>query len=45
MSGGGSEAGVKGDQQVVGAGRIGCEGDEDGGLVGGMYGGGVGDRD
>ena len=34
MSGGGSEAWVKGDQAVVGAGRIGCGGDADGSLGG-----------
>ena len=36
MSGGGEEAGVKDDQAVVGAGRTGFGGDEDGGLGGGM---------
>ena len=40
--GGGAEAGVKGDQAVVGAGRIGCGGDADGGSVGGTDGGGGG---
>ena len=32
VSGGGSEAGVKGDQEMLGSGHIGCGGDEDGGL-------------
>ena len=36
----GAEAGVKGDQAVVGAGRNVCGGDADGGLVGRTYGGG-----
>ena len=43
MSGGGVEAGVKGDQAVVGAGRIGCGGDTDGISEGGTDGGGGGD--
>ena len=36
MSGGGSEAGAKGIQSVVGEGRIGLGWDEDGGSGGGM---------
>ena len=35
MSGGGAEAGVKGDQSVVGAGQLGLGGDADDVLVGG----------
>ena len=42
MSGGGAEAGVKGDQAVVGSGRIGCGGDVDGASGGRTYGGGGG---
>ena len=34
MSDGGAEAGVKGDQAVVGSGRIECGGDTDGGSGG-----------
>ena len=44
MSGSKAEAGVKGDQAVVGAGRTGFGGDSYGGSGGGIDGGGGGDR-
>ena len=43
FSGGGAEAGVKGDQAVVGSVRSGCGGDSGGGLGGGTDGVGGGD--